>query len=754
MMLMVDEDTKALIIRVAESLQGVCDGARTVDCTGYNKMDVGRVADLLERIRLETSSPQREQSYHHQIKLEQELSELRHILIKYKKQILGMGLDYDKLVKANFITNRVVITPALVLPSGQTVRESEVRIYTEYNADFVKELKEKTRCWWNKDLRVWACKLNDGRIAGAIVLRYYPDAEIPPVPAPIIQVPKPLKPKGKVTVLTGYKVKVVFDFDRDLVEDIKSLRKRRWDAPSKSWEVFVNEKQDVEDLMAVVKKYNLEMTMDVVAFLQQKAQEFSTKETSLEASKATSAQITIPNLKPGLDLFPFQKAGVQFLDLHNGRALIADEMGLGKTIQALGWLQLHPLKRPAMVICPASLKENWYRETMKWLNPDPKVQIIKSGEPITAGKDVYIINYDIVAKNMDKLVSLMPSVLILDECHYIKNYKAARTKAIITLSERAKVPHVVALSGTPLLNRPIEIFTTLQIVRPDIFRSFWNFATRYADAHKTEFGWDMKGAAHLDELQKILRENVMIRRLKKDVLSELPEKQRNMVMLEASGEEWKDYVFATANIRDWLLKKTGDPYAVMKAMRAEWLVKINELRQLAAKAKMEAVEEWIDNFLESTDEKIVIFAWHNEIIRKILDNPKYRGIAFGFTGEDPVDMRQRIVDIFTDTQKYPNVRILVTSFLTGGVGLNLQVANNVAMLELPWRPADLQQAEDRVHRIGQRNQVTVWYLLLAHTIDEKMAETLNEKMKISGQALDSEIEESVMKGVIQFILGE
>ena len=518
---MIDKDTKEFILSIAHSLEGVCDGARTVDCVGYNKMDAGRARRLVEEINAETD----------ELKLEQILNDLRYTLLKYKEQIIRMGYDYDKLAKLHFVINQVV------------VHGDELRIYTAYNPDFVKELKQRAKtCYWNGVLRIWICKLTEGKSVAAIVQRYYPDALIPPIPDASTV---PQRPLGKITVLTDYKIELATEYHPELVADIKALKKRGYDPATKKWAVFLNDKRDIDDIFALAKKYNLEMSIDVVAFLQKKSQEFSIKELSLEAS-----------------------------------------------------------------------------------------------------------------------------------------------------------------------------------------------------------------AANLPELQKILRENVMIRRLKVDVLKELPEKQRNFVLLDPSPEEWKDYVYAATNLRAWLLQKTGGNIgAVMKSMRAEFLVKISELRQLVAKAKLQSVEEWIDNFLESTNEKLVIFAVHKEIVESILRNPKYNGIAFGFTGEEPPEYRQRIVDIFTNTQLYPKVRLFVATIATAGVGYNLQVANNVAIIELPWRPADLQQAEDRVHRIGQKNQVTIYYLLCANSIEEKLSTTLNEKMRVSSLALDKDVEESVMEGLIQIIVG-
>ena len=281
---------------------------------------------------------------------------------------------------------------------------------------------------------------------------------------------------------------------------------------------------------------------------------------------------------------------------------------------------------------------------------------------------------------------------------------------------------------------------------------FWNLAKRYCQAFQSRWGWDMSGAAHLDELNEKLRATCYVRRNKKDVLTELPPKQRAEVPVQISNRA--EYTRAEHELIAWLRdraqqdknflasirdlpeeeqkarKEARADDVAQKTQRAEQLVKIEALKQVAARGKLEAAKEWIESFLE-TGEKLVIFAWHREIVNALAEMFSCDSI----TGETSLEKRQAAVDRF---QSDPNCRVIALNVQAGGVGLTLTAASNVIFLELGWTPAVMDQATDRVHRIGQTNSVTAWYLLAEQTIDEDISELIESKRQIVNAATDGD----------------
>ena len=277
----------------------------------------------------------------------------------------------------------------------------------------------------------------------------------------------------------------------------------------------------------------------------------------------------IPNFKAKLRRY--QKEGVCFIENRDGRVLLADEMGLGKTIQTLAWLQLHPELRPVIVVCPASLKLNWERE-IKTQTEKQDIVILNGNNPTGRfplfRKAIYIINYDIVKAWEKNLKKLKAKVLVLDECHAIKNRRTIRTKAIKRIAK--EIDHIICLSGTPIINRPVEIYNSISLINPELFPSFFKYAKEYCGATHNGFGWDFSGATHTDNLHKKLVGSVMLRRLKKDVLKELPEKTRTVIPMELDNPE--EYKIVAKDFIKWL--KEQDPDKAERAERAETLTRI------------------------------------------------------------------------------------------------------------------------------------------------------------------------------------
>src|SRR3990167_5347224 len=273
-------------------------------------------------------------------------------------------------------------------------------------------------------------------------------------------------------------------YDINLVSLIKtSFSGRSWDINSKVWKCPVNEKNLIATY-SMIENHGFTVFPEMMIELEKYREQFEIQkvenEKKIAASKAIDANIEIPKLKG--ELFPFQKAGVQFIENTNGKTLIADEMGLGKTLQSIAYCQLHAEKRPILVVCPATLKLNWQREFKKWT--DIKSYVINSQDlkyQLPTTYEAYIINYDIVGKMGEMLKKMKFQVMILDEAHYLKNPKALRSKAINGLNKT--IPHILALTGTPILNRPVEIFNILKMLSPQNFGNYFDFVKRYCGAN-------------------------------------------------------------------------------------------------------------------------------------------------------------------------------------------------------------------------------------------------------------------------------
>jgi SWI/SNF-related matrix-associated actin-dependent regulator 1 of chromatin subfamily A len=442
-------------------------------------------------------------------------------------------------------------------------------------------------------------------------------------------------------------------------------------------------------------------------------------------SAATDAPLEVPGL--GGELKPFQRAGVSYL-LAQRRAFLADEQGLGKTIEALATLESDKAY-PAVVVCPASLKLNWKREIERWL-PDRQAQIlVGTGAKLSPrAADITIVNYDIVAARLDSLRALKPQALVLDESHYCKNPAAKRTQAVGRLA--AAIPReglLLALTGTPVMNRPQELIAQLRILG------------RLADfGSGVQFGKRFRGPDAHQRLHWHLRARCFVRRLKVDVLPQLPAKTRGVVPVELDNEA--EYRLAERDVVAWLQSQPLDlrelDAKVAAALRAERLVRLNALKLLAARGKLHGALAWIHDFC-SSGERLVVFARHREIQRAVLERFP---TALHILGEDRPAARDANLRAFQAPDDEGN-QLIVCSIEVAGQGLTLTRSSNVAFLELDWTPAKHDQAEDRCHRIGQQDAVNVSYLLAAGTIDETIATLLEHKRAVIDAVTDGREED-------------
>jgi hypothetical protein len=433
-------------------------------------------------------------------------------------------------------------------------------------------------------------------------------------------------------------------------------------------------------------------------------------------SRATHATLEIPTLAG--ELMPFQAAGVTYARARR-RTFIADEQGLGKTVQALATIEADGAF-PAIVVCPASLKLNWQREAGRWL-PHRSITLIAGRATAPLDGEILVLNYEILDAHREALAALDAGALVLDESHYCKNRRAKRTQEAQLLSS-ALPPNALrlALTGTPLVNRAKELVPQLRILgRLDEFGSAAEFERKFSDSGNRE------------RLHWHLRRSCYVRRLKRDVLPQLPSKRRAVVPVALDNAA--DYARAETAFLAWLHDHYRDPDELARrldtAMRAQALVKINALRKLAGAGKISVAAEWIDDFLAS-GEKLIVFAEHRDVQTGLLDRFP---TAAHLLGSDTQDQRQAAVDRF---QTDPDVTLCICSLKVAAHGITLTAAANVAFVELGWTPAEHDQAEDRCHRIGQENAVTAWYLLAAGTIDDRLSALIDHKRLAIGAITD------------------
>lgn len=443
----------------------------------------------------------------------------------------------------------------------------------------------------------------------------------------------------------------------------------------------------------------------------------------------------------------YQIQAVRFLEATNGRGILGDDMGLGKTYEAMAWAAINPKARPIIVVCPSNVKYQWQEEFRK--HAGMKSEVMEGRKPHAPKRDIVIINYTILAtcrratttkpQNypwVELLRWMKPKLIILDEFHYIKNKTAQRTKAVKKLCQ--KIPHVIGCSGTPIEKSPVEFFNILQLVNRKEFSNFWNYAMQYCDPKRgyQGRGWDFSGATNLEELHKRTAWNqatgkgCMIRRMKVDVAKELPPKIR--VSIPVRIDNRRDYNQVEADIIAWFRRKYGDN-AALSAMGAPALVKLGELKRVAAEGKVAAIHSWAQDFLNQSGEKLIIFCIH----RKILDAlqnlfPHCARIC----GKVKSILRPTEVSRFRHDKR---CRVFLGQLKSAGVGLDglHHASSTVLFAELGWNFSEMEQAEDRALRIGQTaSSVNIYYTIAKNTIEEKVMEILQSKRFICNQVLN------------------
>lgn len=738
--------TEDTLVKAVRALSSVCDFATTEDGQGFNGSDAifgHRLAALDER---QWTPANRAAAYE--------------MLRKYKRQLAGLGVDYEAIEAPELNEAEVA--------SRRTKREGEAwSVVFEAGEYVVRFPYDDAMVAAIRDVpgRRYSDKANHvPKASGAALARFIEtferDWEIDRLAQALLEeaksAPAQAPPRGTVDIEDG-KLIVAFPYDRELIDGMRTIATRRFDGARKANVIDIAGAQDLAFFLERFEGFAVsEEAAQVLAQASAYAENIAAQRAEMVSlSRAADADVEIPPL--GGELRPFQRAGVAYAVRAGGRTFIGDDMGTGKTVQALAAAKVLDAF-PLIVVCPASVKLSWRNHVIGpvpgapsgWLPGTPTVVLDgrKANPAKLVGAEVVVLNWDILAAWRETLEAIAPRGLIFDESHYAKNRTAGRTHAALDL--RKVIPKdgmVLNTSGTAVMNRPKELIAQLQLIdRLQEFGGASNFRKRYCDSFFDGYRWNDSGASNVEELSRRLREVCYIRRTKAEVMSELPPKQYAPV--EAPLSNRRDYERAERETIKFLEESVARDAEIQaeiaalpagqraerlreiqsekaeRARSAEKLVKLNLLRKVCGEGKIKGAVDWVQNFLESGDSKLIVFAHHISVQKALLASMPGAARIFG---EDSSPKRTAAIERF---QTDPECRLIVCSLQAAREGITLTAASDVLTIELGWTPSGHDQAEDRAHRMGQSDSVTCWYLLAEETIDGDMHELIEAKREV------------------------
>jgi len=487
----------------------------------------------------------------------------------------------------------------------------------------------------------------------------------------------------------------------------------------------------IPDSMESVKQIKLIMDRYPLEILSKSAWQRKIVKTYTPKPTLPPVKYHLHRAKPGEQfrgkLLNFQKEGLDFLLKSSGNALLADEMGLGKTVQTLSYVATEKQTFPVLVVAPLVTLNNWEREISKFMkkksrngriieSESPTSTIIRTGKskelPVT---DFYIINYELLYKRLSDLSKLNIKTIVCDEVHNLRSKTTQKYKAVKKLAALPSLSYRIGLSGTPIFNRGSEIWPIVDILRPGLLGSFKEFCEYfcYVNDKGKAIVLENKRASLRNELQK----HVMLRRKKSDVLKELKDKVRYKEIIDSDT----DYYFEELG-KIWT-KLEGEQKDAETAFdkSASYQRAIQSERQIAGIAKLPHVINFVKNIME-IEESVVVFC-HHKVIHKLLHERLQEFFPVSIIGGQSDVFRQDQIDKFQKGES----KLMIAGLRAGNVGINLTRAKYVIFAELDWSPAIHRQAEDRLHRIGQKNTVFAYYLIGKDTLDDHVANILVDK---------------------------
>lgn len=459
-------------------------------------------------------------------------------------------------------------------------------------------------------------------------------------------------------------------------------------------------------------------------------------ETAMNAAANLSYEDIVS--KDGRRLMPYQIEGVKFMERANARMILGDQQGLGKTVQICALFKLHPELFPAVVEVKVNSTEQWRHEIDRWCGRQGFVtQVIKSGKEFAApGFQIYVITYDLAKKeSMWEYVKDDIKTLIVDECQVIKDHTSERAKAALRISRFPNVEHVITMSGTTIENNAGEYFTVLHMVKPKMYPYYNQFIEKKCDSYHNGWGYKVGGLKDPEAFAEETKDFIL-RRTKEQVLPDLPPKRRVFQHVELDGKVRRRYMELFKELEDVLYNDNMDK---MQAGASKIAI-MSKMRHITGISKVSATVDQAQEFLESCNRDLVIYTHHDlamdGIVSELTPIMTEMGLCppLKFHAGLSQDKRNDLVMQFKNESK---ARVMVASTQAAGVALNLQWCSDAIMHERQWNPSKEEQAEDRFHRYGQENKVTISYMICSETIDEYFTTLVEQKRAIVAAALDN-----------------
>ncbi|XP_036277353.1 SWI/SNF-related matrix-associated actin-dependent regulator of chromatin subfamily A-like protein 1 isoform X1 [Pipistrellus kuhlii] len=626
---------------------------------------------------------------------------------------------------------------------GVCVRDGDrFQVKIGYNAELIAVFKRLPSRNFDPDTKLWNFSMSDYSALMKAAQRLH-TVTLRPLEgtSSMAQTGLPSAPsltfvKGQCMLISRARFEADIGYSQELIALFKQMDSRNYDVKTRKWNFLLEEHNKLIERVRCLSQVQLNplpktLTLAFAAQLEK---------TSLRPT-VDIPEADLSGVDPKLvsSLLPFQRAGVNFAIAKGGRLLLADDMGLGKTIQAICIAAFYRKEWPLLVVVPSSVRFTWEQAFLQWLpslKPEQINVVVTGKDRLTTGL-VNIVSFDLLSK-LEKQLKTPFKVVIIDESHFLKNVKTARCRAAMPLLKMAK--RVILLSGTPAMSRPAELYTQIIAVKPTFFPQFHAFGLRYCDAKRHAWGWDYSGSSNLGELKLLLEEAVMLRRLKSDVLAQLPAKQRKMVVVAPGRLSAKARASLDAAAKEMTTKDKS------KGQQREALILFFHR---TAEAKIPCVIEYILDLLESGREKFLVFAHHKVVLDAITEELERKKVShIRIDGATSSADRDQLCQHFQLSERHA---VAVLSITAANMGLTFSSADLVVFAELFWNPGVLMQAEDRVHRIGQSSSVGIHYLVARGTADDYLWPLIQEKIKVLGEAGVSEANFSEMTEATDYI---
>ncbi|KAL4840517.1 hypothetical protein H8958_001648 [Nasalis larvatus] len=637
------------------------------------------------------------------------------------------------------------VEKGVISQKGKCIRNGDrFQVLIGYNAELIAVFKSLPSKRYDPDTKTWNFSMNDysalmkaAQSLPTVNLQplewAYGSSESPSTSsegqAGLPSAPSLSFVKGRCMLISRAYFEADIGYSQDLIALFKQMNSRRYDVKTRKWSFLLEEHSKLIAKVRCLPQVQLDPlpTTLTLAFASQ------LKKTSLSLTPdVPEADLSEVDPKLVSNLMPFQRAGVNFAIAKGGRLLLADDMGLGKTIQAICIAAFYRKEWPLLVVVPSSVRFTWEQAFLRWLpslSPDCINVVVTGKDRLTAGL-INIVSFDLLSK-LEKQLKTPFKVVIIDESHFLKNSRTARCRAAMPVLKVAK--RVILLSGTPAMSRPAELYTQIIAVKPTFFPQFHAFGLRYCDAKRMPWGWDYSGSSNLGELKLLLEEAVMLRRLKSDVLSQLPAKQRKIVVIAPGRINARTRAALDAAAMEMTTKDKT------KQQQKDALILFFNR---TAEAKIPSVIEYILDLLESGREKFLVFAHHKVVLDAITQELERKHVQhIRIDGSTSSAEREDLCQQFQLSERHA---VAVLSITAANMGLTFSSADLVVFAELFWNPGVLIQAEDRVHRIGQTSSVGIHYLVAKGTADDYLWPLIQEKIKVLAEAGLSETNFSEM----------